>query len=64
VQNYTLIRAKDHEKSLAFYKDVMGMKLKVRILSLCTLAVPYSKNHQRVSENAGAKFNLYFFEYG
>ncbi|KAJ7850374.1 hypothetical protein B0H14DRAFT_3451931 [Mycena olivaceomarginata] len=44
--NYILIRAKDHEKSLAFYKDVMGMKLK------------------RVSENAGAKFNLYFLKYG
>ncbi|KAJ7895262.1 lactoylglutathione lyase-like protein [Mycena olivaceomarginata] len=44
--NHTMIRVKDHEKSLAFYKDVMGMKLK------------------RVSENAGAKFNLYFLGYG
>ncbi|KAJ7865350.1 hypothetical protein B0H14DRAFT_3443047 [Mycena olivaceomarginata] len=24
----TCVHAKDHEKSLAFYKDVMGMKLK------------------------------------
>jgi len=44
--NHTMIRVKDHEKSLAFYKDVMGMKLK------------------RVSENPGAKFNLYFLGYG
>ncbi|KAJ7184972.1 glyoxylase I [Mycena filopes] len=44
--NHTMIRVKDQEKSLAFYKDVMGMKLK------------------RVSENAGAKFNLYFLGYG
>ncbi|KAJ7864933.1 lactoylglutathione lyase-like protein [Mycena leptocephala] len=26
--NHSMIRVKDHEKSLAFYKDVMGMKLK------------------------------------
>ncbi|KAJ7366153.1 lactoylglutathione lyase-like protein [Mycena albidolilacea] len=26
--NHTMIRVKDHEKSLAFYQDVMGMKLK------------------------------------
>ncbi|KAF2092189.1 lactoylglutathione lyase-like protein [Saccharata proteae CBS 121410] len=26
--NHTMIRVKDHEKSLAFYKDIMGMKLK------------------------------------
>jgi len=26
--NHTMIRVKDHEKSLAFYKDVFGMKLK------------------------------------
>ncbi|KAJ7165447.1 lactoylglutathione lyase-like protein [Mycena crocata] len=44
--NHTMIRVKDHENSLAFYKDVMGMKLK------------------RVSENPGAKFNLYFLGYG
>jgi lactoylglutathione lyase len=44
--NHTMIRVKDHEKSLAFYKDVMGMTLK------------------RVSENASAKFNLYFLGYG
>ncbi|KAJ6513977.1 lactoylglutathione lyase-like protein [Mycena vulgaris] len=44
--NHTMIRVKDHEKSLAFYQDVMGMKLK------------------RVSENPGAKFNLYFLGYG
>ncbi|KAJ7029874.1 lactoylglutathione lyase-like protein [Mycena alexandri] len=44
--NHTMIRVKDQEKSLAFYKDVMGMKLK------------------RVSENASAKFNLYFLGYG
>ena len=28
VYNHTMIRVKDAEKSLAFYKDVMGMKLK------------------------------------
>ncbi|KAJ6458589.1 lactoylglutathione lyase-like protein [Mycena vitilis] len=44
--NHTMLRVKDQEKSLAFYKDVMGMKVK------------------RVSENAGAKFNLYFLGYG
>ncbi|KAJ7656001.1 lactoylglutathione lyase-like protein [Mycena polygramma] len=44
--NHTMLRVKDQEKSLAFYKDVMGMKVK------------------RVSENPGAKFNLYFLGYG
>jgi len=44
--NHTMIRVKDQEKSLAFYQDVMGMKIK------------------RVSENPGAKFNLYFLGYG
>lgn len=28
LQNHTMIRVKDAEKSLAFYKDVMGMNLK------------------------------------
>jgi len=44
-QNHTMIRVKDHEKSLKFYKDVFGMTL------------------FRTSENADAKFNLYFLGY-
>ncbi|KAJ7471126.1 glyoxylase I [Mycena latifolia] len=44
--NHTMIRVKDQEKSLKFYKEVMGMTL------------------QRVAENPGASFNLYFLGYG
>lgn len=44
--NHTMIRVKDPEKSLKFYQDVFGLRLK------------------RTSENAAAKFNLYFLGYG